>query len=147
MRRPLSHLTWPLHAAPSERERLRALAVLAASDRDEADSVARANGWERRLDRALGASERPTRLRHPLVLEELAQKQVFGATELEVFADCSSMWFVDRLIAPRQIDGEVDARLRGSIAHSALNKFYSGLPKRSAPSASRPRSSPTRCGS
>jgi RecB family exonuclease len=128
-RRPLSRLTWPLHEAPSERERLRALAVTAADDPAEARSIARANGWERRLDRALAAFSRPTRLRHPLVLEELAQKQVFGATELEVFADCSSMWFVDRLIAPRQIDGEVDARLRGSIAHSALNKFYAGLPK------------------
>jgi hypothetical protein len=39
------------------------------------------------------------------------------------------MWFVDRLISPRTIDGEVDARLRGSVAHQALFKFFSGLPK------------------
>jgi ATP-dependent helicase/DNAse subunit B len=51
-------------------------------------------------------------------------------TELELFADCSSMWFVERLISPRTIDGEVDARLRGSVAHQALFKFFSGLPKR-----------------
>src|SRR5207247_1372351 len=43
---------------------------------------------------------------------------------------CSSIWFIERLIRPRTIDGEVDARLRGSVAHQALFKFYSGLPKR-----------------
>ncbi|HSP74562.1 MAG TPA: PD-(D/E)XK nuclease family protein [Gaiellaceae bacterium] len=128
-RRALSQLTWPLDAAPTDRERLRSLAQLAARDRDQAESVARANDWERRLDRALRAFERPVRLTHPLVLEELSSKQVFGATELEAFADCSSIWFVERIVSPRQIDGEVDAKLRGSIAHSALHKFYSGLPK------------------
>ena len=40
------------------------------------------------------------------------------------------MWFVDRLISPRTIDAEVDPRLRGSVAHQALYKFFSGLPKR-----------------
>ena len=56
-RRALSALTWPLETAPTERERLRALALLAADpdDRDEAEALARANGWERRLDRALSA--------------------------------------------------------------------------------------------
>jgi ATP-dependent helicase/DNAse subunit B len=129
LRRPLSQLTRPLAEAPTERERLRAVAQLAVRDRGEAESVARANEWERRLARALRAFDRPVRLTHPLVLEELAQRQVFAATELETFADCSSMWLVDRVVSPKQIDGEVDARLRGSIAHSALNKFYSGLPK------------------
>ena len=54
VRRPLSALTWPLERAPSERERLRALAALAASDRGAAEAIAQANGWERRLERALG---------------------------------------------------------------------------------------------
>ena len=36
----------------------------------------------------------------------------------------------DREISPRAIDPEVDARLRGSIAHAALHRFYAGLPKR-----------------
>jgi ATP-dependent helicase/DNAse subunit B len=129
-RRRLSALTRPLEGAPSERERLRALAALAATDADEATSVALANGWERRLERALAAFERPTRLTHPAVLEELRARATFSVTELEAFADCSSIWFVDRVLSPRQIDAEVDARLRGSVAHSALYKFFSGLPKR-----------------
>jgi ATP-dependent helicase/DNAse subunit B len=129
IRRPLSALTWPLEQAPSERERLRAVAQLAATDRAGAEAVARANGWERRLDRALRAFDRPTRLTHPLVLETLGLKTTFNVTELERFADCSSAWFFDRLIDPRTIDAEVDAKLKGSVAHQALYKFFTGLPK------------------
>src|SRR5439155_1000400 len=129
-RRPLSALTWPVEQAPTERERLRAVASLAALDEGASRSLAPANGWERRLDRALRAFERPTRLTHPLVLEELRAKTSFGVTELETFADCSSIWFVDRLIGPRTIDQVVDPRLRGQVAHSALHKFFAGVPKR-----------------
>jgi ATP-dependent helicase/DNAse subunit B len=129
-RRALSALTWPVEQAPTERERLRAVAALASSEQDAARSLARANGWERRLDRALSAFERPTRLTHPLVLEELGARMSFGVTELESFADCSSIWFVDRVVGPRTIDQQVDARLRGQVAHSALHKFFAGLPKR-----------------
>jgi ATP-dependent helicase/DNAse subunit B len=129
-RRPLAALTWPLESAPSERERLRALAALAPTDRDAASSLAGANGWERRLERALGAFDRPTRLTHPVVLEELRQRATFAVTELERFTGCSSMWFVDRVLQPRSIDVEVDPRLRGSIAHQALFTFFKGLPKR-----------------
>jgi ATP-dependent helicase/DNAse subunit B len=128
-RRPLSALTWKLEEAPTERERLRALAELAAQDRPGADALALANGWERRLERALSAFHRPTKLTHPLVLEQLGSKQTFNVTELERFADCSSAWFVDRFLDPRSIDAEVDAKLKGSVAHSALFKFFTRVPK------------------
>jgi ATP-dependent helicase/DNAse subunit B len=128
-RRPLSALTWPLEEAPTDRERLRAVAMRAADDGVAADAIATANGWDRRLARALRAFERPTRLTHPQVLAELAAKSTFGVTELERFADCSSIWFIERLIDPKSIDARVDARLRGSIAHQVLFRFYSGLPK------------------
>src|SRR5205823_8507504 len=128
-RRPLSALTWPLEEAPTDRERLRAVAIRAADDGVTADAIARANGWDRRLGRALRAFERPRRLTHPQVLAELAAKTTFGVTELERFADCSSIWFLERLIDPKSIDAQADARLRGSIAHQVLFHFYSGLPK------------------
>ena len=51
-RRRLSELTWRLEEAPTDRERLRALASLSRDTPAEADGIARANGWERRLDRA-----------------------------------------------------------------------------------------------
>ena len=128
-RRPLSALTWRLDEAPTERERLRALAVLAERDPAEAESVAAANGWERRLKRARSAFKRRTALTSPAVLSELRARESFNVTELEAFASCSSIWFVERLLSPRSIDAEVDARLRGSIAHTTLHRFYAGLPK------------------
>ena len=128
-RRPLSALTWKLEEAPTERERLRALAELASRDGAGADALAVANGWERRLERAVSAFRRPTKLTHPLVLEQLGSKTTFNVTELERFADCSSAWFVDRFLDPRSIDAEVDARLKGSVAHSALFKFFTRVPK------------------
>jgi ATP-dependent helicase/DNAse subunit B len=128
-RRPLSQFTWPLEAAPTERERLRAVALRAPEDRAAAEAIAAANDWERRLARALRAFERPTRLTHPLVLEELRRRTTFNVTELERFVDCSSMWFIERMLDPKTMDREVDARMRGSIAHQTLYRFYSGLPK------------------
>jgi ATP-dependent helicase/DNAse subunit B len=128
-RRPLSALTWSLDDAPTDRERLRALAELAAQDDRAAEALARANGWERRLERATKAFMRPTRLTHPLVVEQLEARSTFNVTELERFADCSSAWFVDRFLDPRSIDAEVDAKLKGSVAHNALFKFFTRLPK------------------
>jgi ATP-dependent helicase/nuclease subunit B len=128
-RRSLSQLTWPLEAAPTERERLRALAELTTRDPDAADALARANDWERRLERARSAFSRVTVLRHPLVLEQLAARTTLSVTELERYADCSEAWFVERFLDPRDIDQAVDAKLRGSIAHTALHRFFSGLPK------------------
>jgi len=128
-RRPLSQLTWELEQAPTERERLRALALLAATDPVGAEGIAAANGWERRLDRARRSFVRPTKLVHPRALAELSSRSTFNVTELERFADCSSAWFFERLIDPHQIDRRVDAMLRGSVAHTTLHRFYAGLPK------------------
>lgn len=129
-RRALSELTWPIETAPTERERLRALARLSADDgSDLALALAEANGWTRRLRRARQAFVRKTRLVNPAVLEYLGSRTVFGATELERFVDCSSAWLFERVIDPKKIDASADAMLRGKIAHQALYAFYSGLPK------------------
>ena len=127
-RRPLSALTWPLDDAPTERERLRALAELAARDAQEADAIGRANGWARRLERARSAFNRPTRLTHPLLLQQLGSRGSFAVTELERFADCSSAWFVERFLDPKTIDAEPDAKQRGSVAHNALFRFFTRVP-------------------
>jgi PD-(D/E)XK nuclease superfamily len=129
-RRPLSQAVWPVDTAPTERERLRATAGLAASDLETARAIAHANGSERRLQRALDSFNRSTRLTHPTVLGELEARATFGVTELEQFAECSSIWLMGRVVDPRPIDGKVDARLRGQVAHQALFRFFSGLPKR-----------------
>lgn len=127
--RALSALTWQLEQAPTERERLRALAGLASAEAGEARSLAAANGWSRRLDRALAAFDRRTELRSPAVLAWLAQRTTFAAAELERFADCSSAWLVERVVSPRTIDAEPDPMLRGSVAHAALHRFWQAVPK------------------
>jgi ATP-dependent helicase/DNAse subunit B len=128
-RRPLSNLTWALDTAPSERDRLRALARLAVDDPDAATALASSNGWSRRLERARDAFERPTELRNPAVLEPMSVRGVFSATELERFADCSSAWLVERVVDPKTIDAEPDSILRGQVVHTTLNRFYSSLPR------------------
>ncbi len=128
-RRQLSSLTWPLEAAPSERERLRAIARLSVDDAHDADALAAANGWSRRLERARSAFHRRTELRSPAVLDWLSSRTVFSATELERFADCSSAWLVDRVIDPKKIDAAPDPLLRGQVVHSTLSRFYALVPK------------------
>src|SRR5581483_2850284 len=126
-RRSLSDLTWPIEAAPTERERLRALARLVAGGDDSAalaGALADANGWSRRLQRARRAFVRDARLRNRAVLDQLGGRTVFGATELERFVDCSSAWLFERVVDPKTIDAEVDPMLRGKVAHQALYTFY-----------------------
>jgi ATP-dependent helicase/DNAse subunit B len=127
-RRALSALTWQLEEAPTERERLRTVAELASREPATADGLARANGWERRLERARRAFRRPTRLTNPLVLEQFGSRRTFSVTELERFADCSSAWFVERFLSPKTIDAEPDALQRGIVAHSALHRFFARIP-------------------
>ncbi len=128
-RRPLSALIWPIESAPSERERVRAVARLSVEDPAGATALADANGWSRRLERARQAFDRSTSLRSPAVLGTLGGRTMFSATELERFADCSSAWLVERVIDPKRIDAEPDPLLRGQVAHTALNRFYASLPR------------------
>jgi RecB family exonuclease len=128
-RHGLRDLTYPLADAPSERERLRALAVLAGSDALAAQRIAdTVPGWSRRVDRARRAFSRVTRIDDPAVLAEFSARRNYGASELETFADCSQRWFVDRMLKPREVDRSVDARLAGTAMHAALKHFFERLP-------------------
>ena len=114
-------------------DRARAAARARAARGDGAGGRRGSGGRERlgapARPRARRAFTRETRLKHPRVLAELSAKTPFNVTELERFADCSSAWFFERLISPRQIDRKVDAMLRGSVAHTTLHRFYAGLPR------------------
>ncbi len=127
-RRPLSRLTWPIEDAPTERERLRALMRLSSTDGEGATALAQANGWERRLDRATRAWRRQVPLADPGVLAALAARETFRVTDLERMATCSAAWFVERFLSPGEIDRGPDAKLRGQVAHTALQRFYAQLP-------------------
>jgi ATP-dependent helicase/DNAse subunit B len=127
-RRPLSALTRELEAAPTERERLRALARGAADEPRVAAAIAAENGWDRRLRRATTAFERTTRLTHERALRLVGSREAYSISDLERMASCSSAWFVERYLRPGTIDRGIDRMLRGSILHSALQRFYHQLP-------------------
>jgi ATP-dependent helicase/nuclease subunit B len=127
-RRQLSQLTWALESAPTERERLRSVAAIGSHDPDEAIAIARANGWARKLMRARSAFWRQTTVSHPRAIALVGGTETFRVTDLERMAGCSAAWFVERYLRPGQIDQEIDARMRGSIAHVALQRFYTRLP-------------------
>jgi ATP-dependent helicase/DNAse subunit B len=128
IRRPLSALTREIEAAPTERERLRALARMSVTAPADAVALARENGWDRRLGRATSAFDRPTRLTHERALGLVGSREAYSVSELERMASCSAAWFVERYLRPATIDKEIDRMMRGSILHAALQRFYQQLP-------------------
>ena len=122
--------TWPLDEAPTERERLRALA---RSPRPTSRRGARARARERLGAAARARARARSRGRRGCGNPPCSRSSRRGRCSASPSWRCSptarSIWFVERLIDPRTIDAEVDARLRGQVAHQALYRFFSGLPK------------------
>jgi ATP-dependent helicase/DNAse subunit B len=127
-RRALSSITRELEAASTERERLRALATLSTTSPDEAEALALANGWDRRLRRARSAFERSNNITDPRALALLGGREAWSVSELERMGSCSAAWFFERYLRPATIDKSVDRLLRGSVLHVALQRFYQALP-------------------
>ena len=128
VRRPLSALTRPLEDAPTERERLRALARLDATEPPRLQRSRRrtagTGGSTARGARLRGApGYAPGRARGPRRARLLRRHRARALRRLLL------AWFVERYLDPRSIDAEVDAKLKGSVAHTALHKFFAGLPK------------------
>ena len=116
-------------AGHDERERLQALAALARGDAPAALAQAGAQGGRAvpRIERALAAWERPTRLRDREVLGRLAAQETYAVTELETFQTCSALWFVERQLHPRDVEQPLDQRVAGTVMHNALRLFFNGV--------------------
>ena len=116
-------------AGHDERERLQALAALARNDAPAALARAGAQGGRAvpRIERALAAWERPTRLRDREVLGRLAAQETYSVTELETFQTCSALWFVERQLHPRDVEQPLDQRVAGTVMHNALRLFFNGV--------------------
>jgi hypothetical protein len=128
---PQAIATAPAHALDGhdERERLQAIAALARSDSAAALARAGAHGGRavQRIERALAVWVRPTRLRDRQVVGRLAAQEAYSVTELETFQTCSSLWFVERQLRPRDVEQPLDQRVAGSVMHNALRLFFSGV--------------------
>jgi hypothetical protein len=127
-RRGLADVVFTPETAPTPRERVRAVCRLAVADPRRAARIADHDATSRRLRRAEQAYRRPVNLRDPRVLARLAATDRIQVTALERFGDCSAWWFVERYLSPRDIDAVYDARLAGSVAHTALQRFYKAVP-------------------
>jgi ATP-dependent helicase/DNAse subunit B len=127
-RREIGELTYDLADAPTPRERLRSLARESRTRSEWAAALAEEHGWGRKLQRARAAYRRRTALRSPAVLAALGNQQRFSVTELEMFASCSSAWFVERFLSPGEIDYEFGAKETGSVAHTTLHRFHERMP-------------------
>lgn len=102
------------------RGRLRAQAAggeASTSDRGVMDALAR-------------GSARRGALHDPDTLAEMAGRDEFSATELELYARCPYRWFYAHAVRPERLDVSLDPRARGDLAHRALAGFYAELPTR-----------------
>ena len=127
-----------------------------ARSRGSRPAIADAAERDRARER-LGAAARPRARRlHPPDAADRARRcssrcaraSTFGVTELEAFAGCSSIWFVERLLDPRSMDAERRrAHARLDRAPGALQVSSPGCRSGSTPSACRPTGSTRRSSS
>jgi ATP-dependent helicase/DNAse subunit B len=69
-------------------------------------------------------------LTDPGVLETLARRDAWSATELEVYERCPVRWLVERLLKPGTIDPDAVPLGRGTVVHEALERTLRELAER-----------------
>jgi ATP-dependent helicase/DNAse subunit B len=128
-RRRLADVVTPLGDAPSFREVARALAA-AGGTADPAAIMGLAASDAQVITAQLEAArahlrrDRPGPLQVPAVLAELEQRELFGASTLEGYAECSYRWFVAHELRPRELEPEPEMRAQGSVIHAVLERIY-----------------------
>jgi ATP-dependent helicase/DNAse subunit B len=105
VRRSLSEVTWTPDTAPTAAEWERANA-LAGPRREEPE---------------------PAPLVAEPLLAELAARGPVSASALEHFADCPVKWLVEDVLRPDALEPDPEAMVRGSYAHTVLQRTYSRL--------------------
>jgi ATP-dependent helicase/nuclease subunit B len=127
--RGLAESVFSIGAAPSEDELARAEAADGSATTVEAAVRGRLD------DRLSAARDRiaPRRLRPgPLslepVLERLRERDLFGPSTLEGYAECPYRWFVGHELQPRRIGPEEEPLTAGQVAHQVLERLYAEPP-------------------
>jgi RecB family exonuclease len=91
---------WDAGEAPSEPERLRAVAVSGPRHREAP----------------------PAPLRHPEVLAKLRSRRSWSASDVEAWAGCPVKWLVERRLRLEALEPDEEHLLRGAAAHAALEQ-------------------------
>lgn len=79
---------------------------------------------------AQGASKPPggiEALRDERLLAELAQRSMWSASSLELWAACPVKWFVEKMLRAEDLDPDSEALAKGGLAHAVLNDVLAGL--------------------
>ena len=135
-RRSIADVAFPLEAAPTAREALRSLCLIAGEHtfdkseglsgryEDRLQQAASQAGLEDSLNRCLAAA-RPCdfSLRDPALLERFQTMDCFSATFLEEYSACPARYFVNRHLQPAPMANDAMALERGRIAHAVLAEF------------------------
>lgn len=58
------------------------------------------------------------------VAQELAQRDVFSVSDIELYLQCPFRWYVERILRPGALDADVDPATVGRLAHGVLKRFY-----------------------
>lgn len=61
------------------------------------------------------------------LLGELRERRLWSASSLELWAACPVRWFVERLLAAKDLDPEPEPLARGSLAHAVLSDVLHAL--------------------
>ncbi|MDX6607773.1 MAG: hypothetical protein QOD14_2313, partial [Solirubrobacterales bacterium] len=64
------------------------------------------------------------RLTQESVRADLAAREVFSPSRLELYATCPYMWFAERELDPQGLDPEEDSQAIGSLMHAILEGLY-----------------------
>jgi len=103
--RSLSEVTWSPEEAPTAAEYERAVALVGPRVEPPA----------------------PSPLTADPVLAELESREAVSAGALERFADCPVKWLVEDVLRPVALEPDPEQMVRGSYAHSVLQRTYTRL--------------------
>ena len=128
LRRGLGELTQPLDTAPTRaRAAARPGRALGAGREPCSPSASRPPtarpgrvAWRAHALRWPGRRSCATRSSWP---RSWPRARASASRSSRAFLDCSQAWFVQRVLDPHDIDGVVDPKTRGSVAHAALQRL------------------------
>jgi ATP-dependent helicase/DNAse subunit B len=106
--RPLAQVAWPAQEAPTEAERVRALA--AAQPPVQPPVLGSLEGEAARA--------------------ALVEQPAMSASGLEMYAGCPVRWLVDHHLRPRKLEPDAAPLVRGSVAHRVLAAGFARLRER-----------------
>ncbi len=106
-RRLLADVVWPADAAPTPRERRRALAAQGS--------------------RLAGDDPEPRRVLGADALARVRHSQILSAGALETYGDCPVRWLIERELQPEPLAPEPDAITRGNVMHDVLERLLREL--------------------